>query len=103
MAIRAGLTGHDLAGQLFPYLTMVEGLKLAVQTFTKDIAQLSCCVGEELIVARRSDDRVRASLRDRQTRESPNFRTLRSNTTAASSHRVNTTALQHLRDGLDGF
>lgn len=45
MAIRAGLTVHDLADQLFPYLTMVEGLKLAAQTFTKDIAQLSCCAG----------------------------------------------------------
>ena len=45
MAIRAGLTVHDLADQLFPYLTMVEGLKLAAQTFTKDVAQLSCCAG----------------------------------------------------------
>lgn len=45
MAIRAGLTVRDLADQLFPYLTMVEGLKLAAQTFTKDIAQLSCCAG----------------------------------------------------------
>jgi mercuric reductase len=45
LAIRAGLTVHDLADQLFPYLTMVEGLKLAAQTFTKDIAQLSCCAG----------------------------------------------------------
>ncbi len=45
MAIRAGLTVHDLADQLFPYLTMVEGLKLAAQTFTKDVAKLSCCAG----------------------------------------------------------
>ena len=45
MAIRAGLTVHDLADQLFPYLTIVEGLKLAAQTFTKDVAQLSCCAG----------------------------------------------------------
>lgn len=45
MAIRAGLTVHDLAEQLFPYLTMVEGLKLAAQTFTKDVARLSCCAG----------------------------------------------------------
>lgn len=45
MAIRAGLTVHDLADQLCPYLTMVEGLKLAAQTFTRDIAQLSCCAG----------------------------------------------------------
>jgi mercuric reductase len=45
LAIRAHMTVHDLAGQLFPYLTMVEGLKLAAQTFTKDIKQLSCCAG----------------------------------------------------------
>ncbi len=45
LAIRAGMTVHDLADQLFPYLTMVEGLKLAAQTFTKDLSQLSCCAG----------------------------------------------------------
>lgn len=45
MAIRAGLTVRDLADQLFPYLTMVEGLKLAAQTFTKDVTKLSCCAG----------------------------------------------------------
>ncbi|QCB46505.1 mercury(II) reductase [Hydrogenophaga sp. PAMC20947] len=45
VAIRAGMTVHDLADQLFPYLTMVEGLKLAAQTFTKDVSQLSCCAG----------------------------------------------------------
>jgi mercuric reductase len=45
IAIRAGLTVHEFATQLFPYLTMVEGLKLAAQTFTKDVAQLSCCAG----------------------------------------------------------
>ena len=43
IAIRARMTIADLAGQLFPYLTMVEGLKLAAQTFTKDVSQLSCC------------------------------------------------------------
>jgi mercuric reductase len=45
VAIRGGMTVHDLADQLFPYLTMVEGLKLAAQTFTKDVSQLSCCAG----------------------------------------------------------
>lgn len=45
LAIRAGMTVADLADQLFPYLTMVEGLKLAAQTFTKDVKQLSCCAG----------------------------------------------------------
>ena len=45
IAIRARMTVDDLANQLFPYLTMVEGLKLAAQTFTKDVTQLSCCAG----------------------------------------------------------
>jgi mercuric reductase len=45
LALRARMTVTDLADQLFPYLTMVEGLKLAAQTFTKDVKQLSCCAG----------------------------------------------------------
>ncbi len=45
LAIRARMTAQELADQLFPYLTMVEGLKLAAQTFSKDVAQLSCCAG----------------------------------------------------------
>jgi mercuric reductase len=45
LAIRARMTVQDLADQLFPYLTMVEGLKLAAQTFTRDVSQLSCCAG----------------------------------------------------------
>ncbi|PWB88867.1 MULTISPECIES: mercury(II) reductase [Methylocystaceae] len=45
LAIRARMTVHELAEQLFPYLTMVEGLKLAAQTFSKDVKQLSCCAG----------------------------------------------------------
>ena len=45
LAIRHRLTVKDLAEQLFPYLTMVEGLKLCAQTFTKDVKQLSCCAG----------------------------------------------------------
>lgn len=45
LAIRAGMTAEELADQLFPYLTMVEGLKLAAQTFRKDVKQLSCCAG----------------------------------------------------------
>ena len=39
------MTVQELADQLFPYLTMVEGLKLAAQTFNKDVKQLSCCAG----------------------------------------------------------
>lgn len=45
IAIRARMTVQDLADQLFPYLTMVEGLKLCAQTFFKDVKQLSCCAG----------------------------------------------------------
>ena len=45
LAIHARMTVQDLADQLFPYLTMVEGLKLAAQTFSKDVKQLSCCAG----------------------------------------------------------
>jgi mercuric reductase len=43
LAIHHNMTVADLASQLFPYLTMVEGLKLCAQTFTKDVRQLSCC------------------------------------------------------------
>ena len=45
LAIQARMSTADLAVQLFPYLTMVEGLKLCAQTFTQDVAQLSCCAG----------------------------------------------------------
>ena len=43
LAIHHQMTVDDLAAQLFPYLTMVEGLKLCAQTFTRDVKQLSCC------------------------------------------------------------
>ncbi len=45
LAIRNRMTIRDLADQLFPYLTMVEGLKLTAQTFNRDVKQLSCCAG----------------------------------------------------------
>ena len=45
LAIHAGMTIEVLADQLFPYLTMVEGLKLAAQTFSMDVKALSCCAG----------------------------------------------------------
>lgn len=45
LAIKYGLTVNDLAETIFPYLTTVEGLKLAAQTFNKDVAKLSCCAG----------------------------------------------------------
>lgn len=43
LAIRFGLTVQDLAETFHPYLTMVEGLKLAALTFKKDVSKLSCC------------------------------------------------------------
>ena len=45
LAIRNRMTVPELADQIFPYLTMVEGLKLAAQTFSKDVKQLTCCAG----------------------------------------------------------
>ncbi len=45
LAISNRSTIQELAEQLFPYLTMVEGLKLCAQTFTRDVSQLSCCAG----------------------------------------------------------
>lgn len=45
LAIHGGMAVTDLADQLFPYLTMVEGLKLTAQTFTRDVSKLSCCAG----------------------------------------------------------
>ena len=45
LAIRCGLTIDDLSETIFPYLTTVEGLKLAAQTFDRDLKKLSCCAG----------------------------------------------------------
>ncbi|MBZ0292543.1 MAG: mercury(II) reductase [Anaerolineae bacterium] len=43
LAVKFGLKLDDLTDTLFPYLTQVEGLKLAALSFTKDVAKLSCC------------------------------------------------------------
>ena len=45
LAIAQRMTVDDLAQIIFPYLTTVEGLKLAAQAFDKDVAKLSCCAG----------------------------------------------------------
>ncbi len=45
LAIRQGLVIDDLAEMIFPYLTTVEGLKLAALAFEKDVTKLSCCAG----------------------------------------------------------
>jgi mercuric reductase len=42
-AVRAGMTVQEMADTWSPYLTTAEGLKLAAQTFTRDVAKLSCC------------------------------------------------------------
>ncbi len=43
LAIRLGLTIEDLTSAFHPYLTLSEGIKLAAQAFTRDVAKLSCC------------------------------------------------------------
>ncbi len=43
LAIRHGITTAELATTFHPYLTMAEALKLAAQTFTRDVEKLSCC------------------------------------------------------------
>ncbi|MEX2480738.1 MAG: mercury(II) reductase [Gammaproteobacteria bacterium] len=45
LAIKYGMTVDALAETLFPYLTTVEGLKLAALGFNTDVARLSCCAG----------------------------------------------------------
>lgn len=45
VAIKNGMTAKALGETIFPYLTTVEGLKLAAQGFGKDVAKLSCCAG----------------------------------------------------------
>ncbi len=42
-ALHQQLSVHEMAELWSPYLTMAEGLKLAAQTFTRDVAKLSCC------------------------------------------------------------
>lgn len=45
LALRAGMTADELGRVIFPYLTTVEGLKLAAQGFARDVSKLSCCAG----------------------------------------------------------
>lgn len=42
-AIAAGSTVQQLADAWAPYLTMAEALRLAAQTYTRDVGKLSCC------------------------------------------------------------
>ena len=43
LAIQFELTTDDIAGSWAPYLTFAEALKLAAQTFKRDVSKLSCC------------------------------------------------------------
>jgi len=43
LAIKFGLTIEDITSTFHPYLTLSEGIKLAAQTFDKDVGKLSCC------------------------------------------------------------
>jgi mercuric reductase len=45
LVMRFGITVTDLRALMFPYLTNVEGLKLAMLALEKDVAKLSCCAG----------------------------------------------------------
>jgi mercuric reductase len=42
-ALENAMTVQQLADTWCPYLTMAEGLKLAAQTYSRDVAKLSCC------------------------------------------------------------
>ena len=43
LAIKHGLTIDDLTSTFHPYLTASEGIRLAAQTFDRDVSTLSCC------------------------------------------------------------
>ncbi len=42
-SLEAGMTVDQLAATWTPYLTMAEAIKLAAQSFDKDVTKLSCC------------------------------------------------------------
>ena len=56
------MTVEDLGATIFPYLTTVEGLKLAAQTFNKDVKMLSCCPAARHERAAQIDPPLRVSL-----------------------------------------
>jgi len=43
LAVKHRLTVEDLVDTMHPYLTFGEGIRLAAQTFDKEVAALSCC------------------------------------------------------------
>ena len=42
-AIKLRMTVAEVSETFHPYVTVAEGLKLAAQTFDRDVAMLSCC------------------------------------------------------------
>ncbi len=45
LALKQRMTVRDLADTIFPYLTTVEGVRLAAQGFDRDVRKLPCCAG----------------------------------------------------------
>jgi mercuric reductase len=45
LAVKYEMSLRDVTDLFFPYLTMVEGVKLAALTFHKDVSKRSCCAG----------------------------------------------------------
>ena len=45
LALRHKMAARDLADTMFPYLTTVEGVRLAAQAFERDVQKLPCCAG----------------------------------------------------------
>jgi mercuric reductase len=45
LAVGQGLTVEEVGNMLFPYLVYAEAIKLCAQTFSRDVATLSCCAG----------------------------------------------------------
>ncbi|VAX32397.1 Mercuric ion reductase [hydrothermal vent metagenome] len=43
LSIKYNLSVSQLAAQMHPYLTLSEGIKLAAQSFERDVSRLSCC------------------------------------------------------------
>lgn len=43
LSIKYNITISELAARMHPYLTLSEGIKLAAQSFERDVSKLSCC------------------------------------------------------------
>ena len=45
LAIRLGLTVHDVIDMVHVFPTYSEAIKLAAQAFTRDVSVMTCCIG----------------------------------------------------------